>query len=135
MNGSSRYIVIELMIKSLSDFIERLFIGNDHTTLKENDLKKSLRTKADLSFIELTDRPFSELKNKLDKLDINLINDITVFLFEKTNQETKNKKYKASDSDKKVNLRNLELIDYLETCRNAHSLERYNIKNSLQHRV
>ncbi len=48
MNGSSRYIVIELMIKSLSDFIERLFIGNGHVTLKENDLKKSLKTKADL---------------------------------------------------------------------------------------
>ncbi|SNZ00969.1 hypothetical protein [Flagellimonas pacifica] len=132
MAGTSIARALGVLIESFSDFLQRLFEGNGQVESNERDLKNSLKNQAELKVDDLLVAPWSNLRPKLDKLDTKILDRAILFIYNKaisTDSSTR------TNSDKTTDLRILDLIEYLDINRTEFSLDRNNIKNSLQHNL
>ena len=136
MAGTSIARALGLVIEIFSDFLQRLFEGVGQTELKEKELVNSLHSQGDITIGQLLKLPISELRPKLDKVDTNLLDGILVLLFEKSNNSSGLKDCENlmnGLTNQQLKTKAVELIEYLNSTRTEFSLERNNIKNSLQH--
>ncbi|MEO9479638.1 MAG: hypothetical protein ABJO28_15005 [Maribacter dokdonensis] len=127
MSGNSTYRALGILIESFSDFLQRIFEGNGQVKLDKEDLKNSLKRQAHLEIDDLLFSPWLNLQSKLDKVDTKTLDQVILYLYGKVSNE--NKRSRTTD------LRILDLIKYLDTNRTEFSLDRNNIKNSLQHNL
>ncbi|WP_286812488.1 MULTISPECIES: hypothetical protein [unclassified Maribacter] len=127
MSGNSTYRALGILIESFSDFLQRIFEGNGQVKLDKEDLKNSLKRQAHLEIDDLLFLPWLNLQSKLDKVDTKTLDQVILYLYGKVSNE--NKRSRTTD------LRILDLIKYLDTNRTEFSLDRNNIKNSLQHNL
>lgn len=109
--------------------MQRLFEGNGQEELDEKDLQKILLTQGNLSIKEVIEIPFFDLKIKLDKINTKILDRLIIFLYRTTDKKYENHKLLKEHLYSRI----MELIIYLELNRKEFSLERNNIKNSLQH--
>lgn len=138
MAGTSIARLLGLAVEAFSEFLQRLIEGNRQAELKEKKLIDSLYAQGGLTLEQLLKQPISELKSKLDKVDTGLLDKILVLIFEKANNRTEAPKSENSSdnlTNKHLKIKSAELIEYLDFNRKEYSLERNNIKNSLQHGV
>ena len=126
-------IAIGLLIEKFQEFLEYIFEPKKKTNLEElEDLNKLLKSKYDLSILEILENDFNIISLKLKNVENETIDKMIVFLFNlKINN--KNPKFLSKFDSVKMNNRLLVLIDFMNNKTQKISLERSNIKNSLLH--
>lgn len=116
-----------VLIESFSEFLQRLFEGNGNNEPNDKRLEKTLIIQGDLSLNETLELPFSKLIIKLKNIDTKHLDRLVVYLYDKMLKDKIN-------SPKRLENTIMELVSYLDDERNAFSLDRNNIKNSLLHK-
>ena len=123
------------MIEKFQEFLEYILEPKVKTNSEElEDLNNLLKSKHDLSILEILENDFNIITLKLKNVENETIDKIIVFLFNlKVNNKIPTFLSKL-DSVKMYN-RLLELIDLMDNRTQKISLERSNIKNSLLHNI
>lgn len=136
MRNLSSAILVELMINTLSEFIERIFQKRKKTdSEKLNELNSKLKTQFDFSLFDISKNSSETLLNNLEKLDLIQIDEIIFSLFKISNSNSDQEFFQKFKSNSKLNERIMEIIIFTENNFNKLSLESSNIKNSLQHQL
>ena len=136
MRNLSSAILVELMINTLSEFIERIFQKRKKTdSEKLNDLNSKLKTQFDFSLFDISKNSSETLLSNLEKLDLIQIDEIIFSLFKISNSNSDQEFFQKFKSNSKLNERIMEIIIFTENNFNKLSLESSNIKNSLQHQL
>ena len=136
MRNLSSAILVELMINTLSEFIERIFQKRKKTdSEKLNELNSKLKTQFDFSLFDISKNSSETLLNNLEKLDLIQIDEIIFSLFKISKSNSDQEFFQKFKSNSKLNERIMEIIIFTENNFNKLSLESSNIKNSLQHLV
>ena len=132
----SSAILVELMINTLSEFIERIFQKRKKTdSEKLNELNSKLKTQFDFSLFDISKNSSETLLSNLEKLDLIQIDEIIFSLFKISNSNSDQEFFQKFKSNSKLNERIMEIIIFTENNFNKLSLESSNIKNSLQHQL
>lgn len=123
------------MIEKFQEFHEYILEPKVKTNSEElEDLNNLLKSKHDLSILEILENDFNIITLKLKNVENETIDKIIVFLFNlKVNNKIPTFLSKV-DSVKMYN-RLLELIVLMDNRTQKISLERSNIKNSLLHNI
>lgn len=88
-----------------------------------------------LSVFDLFENSFNELESKLEKTNLNTLEDSILSIYENTHKPSKNKIIIKLKSYNNLYSRLLELICFIESKNRKLSLKRNNIKNSLLHKI
>ncbi|OWW23194.1 hypothetical protein B4Q04_21800 [Zobellia sp. OII3] len=135
MSGFSQYRMLGVLVEEFSEFLQRLFEGKEDKETSTRKIKETL-SQLDLTIADIAKKPISTIKVKLEKIDSEILDLIVVFLYQ-TSQNDNEAQDKHSLTElkslKNLNFQIMELIKYLDLERKTFSLERSNIKNSLQH--
>ena len=136
MRNLSSAILVELMINTLSEFIERIFQKRKKTdSEKLNELNSKLKTQFDFSLFDISKNSSETLLNNLEKLDLIQIDEIIFSLFKISKSNSDQEFFQKFKSNSNLNERIMEIIIFTENNFNKLSLESSNIKNSLQHQL
>ena len=136
MRNLSSAILVELMINTLSEFIERIFQKRKKTdSEKLNELNSKLKTQFDFSLFDISKNSSETLLSNLEKLDLIQIDEIIFSLFKISNSNSDQEFFQKFKSNSKLNERIMEIIIFTENNFNKLSLESSNIKNSLKHQL
>lgn len=136
MNARPGHVLIELLIENLSEFLERLFKKREKSQLQEmTELNLILENKFQLSFVDLSEKPFDDLKLKLIVIDSKLLEVLIPCLYKISNTSSNHQAFQQLKSNPKLKERILEIIYFLENKNYSISLEIRNIKNSLEHQM
>jgi len=123
--GSARGIGV--LVEYFSEFLQRLFEGNGVEELSKKKLNKLLKSQGSLTFDDMINMSWGNLSPKLDEIDTKTLDQFIQFSYEKFVIEKK-------ESNKQLEKRIFQLIDYLDSEREGFSLERNNIRNSIAHK-
>ncbi len=125
---------IMLMIIKLSEFMESLF-GKKNKPFSDEltDLNHQLINNYKFSIIDISENKFDDLELKLELVDKYVLDKIIFSLYKVTYSEYDNIIIQKLKNNKNLIKRIMELIQFAENKSNHFSLERNNIKNSLQH--
>ncbi|RYC52670.1 hypothetical protein [Flagellimonas olearia] len=125
MSGSARGIGV--LVEYFSEFLQRLFEGNGVEELSKKKLNKLLKSQGSLTFDDMINMSWGNLSPKLDEIDKKTLDQFVQFSYEKFVIEKK-------ESNRQLEKRIFQLIDYLDSEREGFSLERNNIRNSIAHK-
>ncbi|MDC6363327.1 MULTISPECIES: hypothetical protein [Flavobacteriaceae] len=125
MSGSARGIGV--LVEYFSEFLQRLFKGNGVEELSKKKLNKLLKSQGNLTFDDMINMSWGNLAPKLDEIGTKALDQFVQFSYEKFVIEKK-------ESNKQLEKRIFQLIDYLDSEREGFSLERNNIRNSIAHK-
>lgn len=123
--GSARGI--RVLVEYFSEFLQRLFEGNGVEELSKKKLNKLLKSQGSLTFDDMINMSWGNLSPKLDEIDTKTLDQFIQFSYEKFVIEKK-------ESNKQLEKRIFQLIDYLDSEREGFFLERNNIRNSIAHK-
>ena len=135
MKNSYRHRWLGELILEFSEFLQRLFESSEDEESSVKKIKDTLN-QSNLTISDFAEKPISKLKTKLEQIDSRTLDLIVVFLYEQSQKENENLKkgdLKGIKSTENLNSRISELIEYLNIERKTFSLDRNNIKNSLEH--
>ena len=130
------YIAIEMMIDKFSEFIEWILGKRKKSELEQlNDLNASLKSRFNTSIYNVSAESLDILKDNLDKFDLQILENTISLLFKISISTTNNEEFQKLKSIDKLSERIMELILFTETKHGKLTIELYNIKNSLQHKL
>ncbi|WP_159778980.1 hypothetical protein [Flavobacterium sp. 9AF] len=129
-------IAIGLLIEKFQEFLENLFEPKKKTKLEElYELDSIIKANFTISVLEITEERFEEVSSKLNPIDIQTLDKIIVLTYSCVNSVQKSELIERLKKNESLNKRLLDLIQFAENKSNILSLERNNIKNSLQHQL
>ena len=130
------YDALGLMIEKLSRFIEWIFEKKKKSELVEiEELNSILKNQFNFSIIEISENPIDVVKTKLKKIDVFFLDKTISELYKATISKNDNQIFQRLKLNAKLDYRIMELILFAEINFNKSSMERNNIKNSLQERL
>lgn len=125
---------VMLMILKLSEFMGSLFRKkNKPLSNKLIDLNHELINNYKLSITDISENKFNDLELKLELVDKYVLDKIIFSFYKVTYSENDAIIIQKLKTNKNLKKRIMELIQFAENKSNHFSLERNNIKNSLQH--
>jgi len=125
---------VMLMILKLSEFMEFLFRKKNKPLSDELiDLNHELINNYKLSIFDISENNFDDLELKLELVDKYVLDKIIFSFYKVTYSENDTIMIQKLKTNKNLKKRTMELIQFAENKSNHFSLERNNIKNSLQH--
>lgn len=125
---------VMLMILKLSEFMESLFRKKNKPLSNELiDLNNELINNYKLSITDISEYKLDDLELKLELVDKYVLDKIIFSFYKVTYSENDAIIIQKLKTNKNLKKRIMELIQFAENKSNHFSLERNNIKNSLQH--
>ncbi len=128
----AKYVVLELLINKLNEFLGERFGKKTRSSDKIDKLDKTLKKQFDLSVLEISDNAIETVRLKLDSANLNLLEHIISLLFEISTSKDDHSTVQGIKANSNLNKRILELILFFENKEQKLSLELRNIKNSMQ---
>ncbi|MVO07756.1 hypothetical protein GOQ30_01095 [Flavobacterium sp. TP390] len=127
-------IAIGLLIEKFQEFLENLFEPKKKTKLEAlYELDSVIKTNFTISILEITEERLEVISSKLNQIDIRTLDEIIVLIYSCVNSGIKSELIERLKKNPSLKKRLLDLIQFTENKSNTLSLERNNIKNSLQH--
>lgn len=130
------YNAIGILILKFRDFLEWIIEqkkqSNSEKLTKFNEI---LIKEYNLSVFDLFENSFNELEPKLARINLNILEDSVISIYENTHEPSKSKIIIKLKSYNNLYLRLFELILFIESKNRKLSLKRNNIKNSLLHKI
>lgn len=129
-------IAIYLIIRKLKEFVEHIFFD------KKNDIQKELikidtklKSQYDITILQILENDLEIVSSKIKNIEIRYLDKIIVLIYQNVNSDSQSLLFKQLKSNKNINVRLFELIQFAENKSNKLSLERNNIKNSILHQL
>lgn len=127
---------IGLLVEKFQEFLENLFEPKKKTELEElNELDIEITTNFDTSILEITETSIETISSKLNQIDNRTLDKIILLTYSCVNSVKKSELIERLRKNELLNKRLLDLIQFAEMKSNKLSLERNNIKNSLQQQL
>lgn len=130
------YNAIGILILKFRDFLEWIIEpkkqSNSEKLTKFNEI---LIEEYNLSVFDLFESNFNELEPKLVRINLNILEDTVLSIYENTHEPSKSKIIIKLKSYNNLYSRLLELVCFIESKNRKLSLRRNNIKNSLLHKI
>lgn len=127
-----KYVVLELLINKLNEFVDERFGRKTKLNGKIGGLDKTLKGEFDLSVLEISDNALKNVTLKLESANLNLLEHIISLLFEISTSKDEHSTVQRIKANSNFDNRILELILFFENKGQKLSLELRNIKNSMQ---
>lgn len=124
---------IGLLVEKFIELLEWLIEPKKKTEIEELlEMDTYLKLKFNLSIKEITEFDFEKIAAKLRKIEVSVLDNLILLIFRCA--ENKNEpNFFTKLNRRNLNVRLMELIEFVEENNNNFSLERNNLKNSLQH--
>ena len=127
---------IGLLVEKFQEFLENIFEPKKKTELEElHELDIKIRTNFDISILEITESRFETISLKINQIDNRTLDKIILLTYSCVNSVEKSELLERLRNNELLNERLLDLIQFAEKKSDKLSLERNNIKNSLQQQL
>jgi hypothetical protein len=127
---------IGLLVEKFQEFLENIFEPKKKTELEElHELDIKIRTNFDISILEITESNFETISSKIIQIDNRTLDKIILLTYSCVNSVKKSELLERLRNNELLNKRLLDLIQLAEKKSDKLSLERNNIKNSLQQQL
>ena len=127
---------IGLLVEKFQEFLENIFEPKKKTELEElHELDIKIRTNFDISILEITESRFETISSKIIQIDNRTLDKIILLTYSCVNSVKKSELLERLRNNELLNKRLLDLIQLAEKKSDKLSLERNNIKNSLQQQL
>jgi hypothetical protein len=133
--SQSSYNAIGIIILKFREFIENLIDPKITELDKLKSINSYLLKEFNLSVIEITEIELDELKFKLEKINTLILDDLILLIYRNSLSKSEDKLLISLKLNNNLNQRILDLINFVELKTNKISLERNNIKNSIEHQL
>ena len=133
--SQSSYNAIGIIILKFREFIENLIEPKITELDKLKSINSYLLKEFNLSVIEITEIELDELKFKLEKINTLILDDLILLIYRNSLSKSEDKLLISLKLNNNLNQRILDLINFVEVKTNKISLERNNIKNSIEHQL
>lgn len=123
-----------ILVGKFQEFLERIFEAKKKSELEELiDLDTELKNKYDVSIVEIIEEEFENMILRIQKVEVYQLDLMVLMVYSCVNSKNKSEyleKFRRIDT---LNKRLLDLIYFIEGKTNKPSIERNNLKNSLNH--
>lgn len=129
-------IAIYLIIRKLKEVVENIFFDKKSAIQKELiSFDAKLKSQFDITILQIFENDLQAVTSKIKNIEISHLDKIIVLIYQNVNSDSNSLLLKQLKSNKNINVRLFELIQFAETKSNKLSLERNNIKNSILHQL
>lgn len=123
---------IGLLAEKFQDFLEWIFEPKRKSDFEKlRDIDEYLKKDFEINVTEIIESDFSYATSKIENLEIRILDHLIVLIFQ-CNQSNTKTDFLKNINEQDLHLRLMKLIEFAEKKSKKLSLDRNNIKNSLQ---
>lgn len=123
---------IGLLAEKFQDFLEWIFEPKRKSDFEKlRDIDEYLKKDFEINVTEIIESEFSIVTSKIQNLEIRILDHLIVLIYQ-CNQSNIKPDFLKNVNEQQLHLRLMELIEFAEKKSKKLSLDRNNIKNSLQ---
>ncbi|WP_338375259.1 hypothetical protein [uncultured Flavobacterium sp.] len=129
-------IALAYIIENFQEFLENLFDAKKKTNAEELTLLDSkLKTNYNITFLEITENEYETIALTLEKIDSITLDKIALLIYRAVTSKKKTELIDKFKTNKEIFNRLMQLIQLSEKKSNKVSVERNNLKNSVQQKL
>jgi hypothetical protein len=129
-------IALAYIIENFQEFLENLFEPKKKTNAEElTQLDNKLKTNYNITLLEITENEYETITPTLEKIDSITLDKIALLIYSSVTSKKKSELIDKLKSNKNIFNRLRLLIQLSEKKSNKLSLERNNLKNSVQQKL
>lgn len=123
---------IGFLAEKFQEFLEWIFEPKRKSDFEKlQDIDEYLKKDFEINVTEIIESDFSYVTSKIEKLEIRILDQLIVLIY-RCNQSNAKSDFLKNVNEQQLHLRLMKLIEFTEKKSEKLSLDRNNLKNSLQ---